>query len=117
MAACLAAVDLLEASTELVERLWANARRFKEMMAGAGFDLGASTTPITPVMLGEASLAKQFSRRLFDEEAVFAQAIGFPTVPRGRARIRVMVSASHSGDDLERGAAAFARVGHALGVL
>jgi glycine C-acetyltransferase len=117
VAACLAAVDLLEASTELVERLWANARRFKEMMAGAGFDLGASTTPITPVMLGEASLAQQFSRRLFDEEAVFAQAIGFPTVPRGRARIRVMVSASHSGDDLERGAAAFARVGHALGVL
>jgi glycine C-acetyltransferase len=117
VAACLAAVDLLEASTELVDRLWDNARRFKEMMASAGFDIGVSTTPITPVMLGEAELAQQVSRRLFEEEGVFAQAIGFPTVPRGRARIRVMVSAAHSQDDLERGAAAFARVGRALGVV
>ncbi|MBM3695037.1 MAG: glycine C-acetyltransferase [Actinobacteria bacterium] len=117
VAACLAALDLLEASTELVDRLWDNARRFKEMMAAAGFDLGTSTTPITPVMLGEASLAQAFSRRLFDGEAVFAQAIGFPTVPRGKARIRVMVSAAHSRDDLERGAAAFARVGKELGVV
>jgi glycine C-acetyltransferase len=117
VAACLAALDLLEASTELVDRLWDNARRFKEMMAAAGFDLGTSTTPITPVMLGEASLAQEVSRRLFDEEALFAQAIGFPTVPRGKARIRVMVSAAHSQDDLERGAAAFARVGKEVGVV
>jgi glycine C-acetyltransferase len=117
VAACLAAVDLLEASTELVDRLWDNARRFKEMMAGAGFDIGMSATPITPVMLGEAALAQEVSRRLFDQEAVFAQAIGFPTVPRGRARIRVMVSAAHTADDLERGAAAFARVGRGLGVV
>jgi glycine C-acetyltransferase len=117
VAACLAAVDLLEASTALVDRLWENARRFKEMMASAGFDIGVSATPITPVMLGEASLAQQMSRRLFQEEAVFAQAIGFPTVPRGKARIRVMVSAAHADDDLERGAAAFARVGRALGLV
>jgi glycine C-acetyltransferase len=117
VAACLAAVDLLESSTELVDRLWQNARRFKEMMIAAGFDLGVSQTPITPVMLGEAALAQEVSRRLFDEEGVFAQAIGFPTVPRGKARIRVMVSAAHSDDDLDRGAKAFATVGRALGVV
>ena len=117
VAACLAAVDLLESSTELVDRLWANARRFKAMMADAGFDIGVSQTPITPVMLGEASLAQEVSRRLFDEHRVFAQAIGFPTVPRGKARIRVMVSAAHSNDDLQRGAEAFASAGRALGVV
>ncbi|OFW52699.1 MAG: glycine C-acetyltransferase [Actinobacteria bacterium RBG_16_70_17] len=117
VAACLAAVDLLEASTELVERLWANARRFKGMMSEAGFDIGISATPITPVMLGEASLAQEVSRRLFEEHGVFAQAIGFPTVPRGKARIRVMVSAVHSEDDLAKGAEAFATVGRALGVV
>jgi len=117
VAACLAAVDLLEESTELVDRLWDNARRFKEMMSAAGFDIGVSTTPITPVMLGEAALAQQVSRRLFDDEAVFAQAIGFPTVPRGKARLRVMVSAAHSVEDLERGAAAFTRVARDLGLV
>lgn len=117
VAACLAAVDLLESSTELVERLWANARLFKAMMSGAGFDIGVSATPITPVMLGEASLAQEVSRRLFEEHGLFAQAIGFPTVPRGKARIRVMVSAAHSSDDLEKGAEAFTRVGRALGVV
>jgi glycine C-acetyltransferase len=117
VAACTAAVDLLEASTELVDRLWENTRRFKAMMGAAGFDIGVSTTPITPVMLGEASLAQEFSRLLFDEEGVFAQAIGFPTVPRGKARIRVMVSAAHAHQDLEQGAEAFAKVGRALGVV
>ena len=117
VAACLAAVDLLEASTELVDRLWDNARRFKEMMAAAGFDIGVSTTPITPVMLGDAALAQECSRRLFEQESVFAQAIGFPTVPRGKARIRVMVSAAHSDEDLASGAAAFARVGRDLGIV
>jgi glycine C-acetyltransferase len=116
-AACIAAVGLLEASTELVDRLWSNAAVFKEAMAAAGFDLGISTTPITPVMLGEAPVAQEFSRRLFEEEAVFAQAIGYPTVPRGKARIRVMVSAAHSAEDLERGAEAFARVGRGLGIV
>ena len=117
VAACLASVDILESSTELVDRLWENSRQFKEMMSGAGFDIGVSETPITPVMLGDVKLAREFSARLFDTEDVFAQAIGYPTVPVGKARIRVMISAAHSFDDLERGAAAFAAVGRALGVI
>jgi glycine C-acetyltransferase len=115
-AACLAAVDLLEASTELVDRLWANASFFKTEMRKLGFDTGVSTTPITPVMLGEAPLAQQFSRELF-EQGVFAMALGFPTVPRGKARIRVMISAAHSQTDLEEGLAAFAAVGKNLGIV
>ena len=117
VAACIAAVDILEDSTELVDRLWSNARWFKEQMAGLGFDLGHSTTPITPVILGDESLAQEFSRRLFADEAVFAQAIAYPTVPRGTARLRVMVSAAHSEADLLRGVEAFGAVGSALGVL
>lgn len=116
VAACLAAVDLLEESTELVEELWENTEYFKREMQGLGFDTGASVTPITPVMLGEAPLAQQFSRRLFDE-GVFAMALGFPTVPRGKARIRVMISAAHSRNDLDAGLNAFERVGHELGVI
>lgn len=115
-AACLAAVDLLEESTELVDKLWANAGYFKEEMKKLGFDTGVSETPITPVMLGEAPLAQQFSRELF-EEGVFAMSIGFPTVPKGKARIRVMISASHDNDDLGQGLEAFAKVGKRLGVI
>jgi glycine C-acetyltransferase len=115
-AACLAALDLLEGSTELVDRLWDNARFFKQEMKTLGFDTGLSTTPITPVMLGEAPLAQQFSRELF-EQGVFAMAIGFPTVPRGKARIRVMISAAHQRSDLEKGLETFAAVGKKLGVI
>ena len=115
-AACLAAVDILESSTELVDRLWDNSRYFKAEMKQLGFDTGNSMTPITPVMLGEAPLAKEFSRKLFDE-GVFAMAIGFPTVPRGKARIRVMISAAHKRQDLDEGLAAFAKVGKELGVI
>jgi glycine C-acetyltransferase len=115
VAACLAAVDILEESTELVERLWENAHYFKAEMKNLGFDTGVSTTPITPVMLGEAPLAQQFSRELF-EAGVFAMALGFPTVPRGKARIRVMISAAHSREDLDQGLQAFASVGRKLGV-
>ncbi len=115
-AACLAAVDLLEASTELVDRLWENARFFQAEMRRLGFDTGRTQTPITPVMLGEAPLAQEFSRRLF-AEGVFAMAIGYPTVPKGKARIRVMISAAHSREDLEKGLAAFAKVGRGLGVV
>ena len=91
VAACLAAVDLLESSTELVDRLWENTRIFKAELTRMGFDIGHSVTPITPIMLGEAPVAQQFSRELFDA-GVFAMALGFPTVPRGKARIRVMIS-------------------------
>jgi glycine C-acetyltransferase len=117
-AACLAAVDLLEQSTELVERLWENTHYFKEGMQQAGFDTGVSVTPITPVMLGEAALAQKFSRLLFDSEpGVFAMPIGFPTVPQGKARIRVMISAAHSRQDLDTGLEVFERVGRELGVV
>ncbi len=115
-AACLAAVDILESSTELVDRLWANADYFKAGMKELGFDTGSTQTPIVPVMLGEAPLAKQFSRRMF-EEGVFAMALGFPTVPKGKARIRVMNTAAHTPKDLDLGLAAFAKVGRELGVI
>ncbi len=115
-AACIAAVDILEESTELVDKLWENTDYFKGEMQRLGFDTGESVTPITPVMLGEAPLAQQFSRDLF-ENGVFAMSIGFPTVPRGKARIRVMISAVHEKDDLDQGLEAFARVGRSLGVI
>ncbi len=115
-AACLAAVDLLEQSEELVKRLWDNAAYFKGEMKRLGFDTGRSETPIVPVMLGDAGLAKQFSRALF-EAGVFAMPIGFPTVPRGMARIRVMNTAAHTRADIDQGLAAFAKVGKALGVI
>ncbi|MES0338484.1 MAG: glycine C-acetyltransferase [Anaerolineales bacterium] len=116
VAACLASLNLLEESTELVDKLWENADYFKREMREIGFDTGVSTTPITPIMLGEAALAQDFSRRLF-EEGIFAMALGFPTVPRGKARIRVMISAAHSREDLDRGLAAFKSVGQELGVV
>jgi glycine C-acetyltransferase len=116
VAACLAGLDLLEGSTELVDRLWSNTEYFKREMQGLGFDTGASTTPITPIMLGEAPLAQDFSRKLF-EAGVFAMAIGFPTVPRGKARLRVMISAAHASEDLDRGLSAFEKVGKQLGVI
>jgi len=115
-AACLAALDILEGSTELVDKLWDNAKYFKAEMKRLGFDTGLSTTPITPVMLGEAPLAQQFSRELF-ENGVFAMAIGYPTVPQGKARIRVMISAAHAKADLDKGLEAFAKVGKKLGVI
>jgi glycine C-acetyltransferase len=115
-AACLAALDLLEESTELVDRLWENTHYFKTEMKKLGFNTGLSTTPITPIMLGEAPLAQQFSRELF-EEGVFAMALGFPTVPQGKARIRVMISAAHAQDDLDKGLEVFEKVGKKLGVI
>jgi glycine C-acetyltransferase len=116
VAACIAAVDLLESSTELVDRLWENARYFKAALKEMGLNTGSSVTPITPVMLGEAPPAQQFSRELF-AESVFAMSLGFPTVPQGKARIRVMISAAHSRDDLDQGLAAFEKVAKKLNVI
>ena len=116
VAACLAALDILEGSTELVDKLWENTRYFKAEMRKLGFDTGLSTTPITPIMLGEAPLAQQFSRELF-ENGLFAMSIGFPTVPKGKARIRVMISAAHSREDLDKGLEIFTSVGRKLGVI
>jgi glycine C-acetyltransferase len=115
-AACLEAVDLLEESEDLVKRLWANAAFLKEQLRAMGFDTGKSETPIIPLMLGEAELAQRFSRALF-EQGVFAMPIGFPTVAKGAARIRVMNTAAHSQSDLESALAAFETVGKSLGVI
>lgn len=116
VAACIAAVDILEESTDLVEKLWNNGRYFKQEMQRMGFDIGHSETPITPVMLGEATVAQKMSQRLF-EEGVFATAIGFPTVPKGKARIRVMLSAAHSSADLDEALGIFKKVGQELGII
>jgi glycine C-acetyltransferase len=115
-AACIEAVAILAESTELIDRLWANAELFRREMQAMGFNTGFSQTPIVPVMLGEAKLAQQFSRRLF-EEGVFAMAIGYPTVAQGKARIRVMNSAAHNHSDIEIALETFGRVGRELGVI
>ncbi len=115
-AACLQAVDLLEESTELVDRLWANAERFKRGMQALGFDTGKSDTPIVPVMLKDEKLTQDFSRRLF-EKGLFAMAIAYPTVARGAARIRVMNTASHSDADIDEALGIFESVGKELGVI
>lgn len=116
VAACIAAIDLLEESTELVDKLWSNGAYFKQGLNTLGFDTGKSQTPITPVMLGEAQLAQDFSRLLF-ERGIFATSIGYPTVPQGKARIRVMISAAHSTADLDKGLEGFKAVGKELGVI
>jgi len=116
VAACIAAVDILLQSEDRVQRLWENACYFQNGLKSLGFDIGKTQTPITPVMLGEAPLAQEFSKRLF-EEGIFAQAIGYPTVPRGAARIRVMISAVHTKEDLNFALEKFAKVGRELGVI
>jgi glycine C-acetyltransferase len=112
VAACLAAVTLLRESPERVEQLWEHTRFFQERMRALGFDLGHTQTPITPVMIGEAQGAKRLSAQLFDA-GIFVQAVAFPTVPRGTARLRVMLSAAHSREDLAFALETFARLGRA----
>lgn len=112
-AACLAALDILENEPERIARLWDNARFLKEGLKALGFDTGKSETPITPVIIGETQDAVQFSRRLY-EEGVFAQSIGFPTVPRGTARVRTIVCATHTREDLQTALDAFATVGREM---
>ena len=116
VAACIAAIDILEESDEYVKRLWKNASYFKDEMENNGFDIGSSQTPITPIMLGEAPLAQEMSRDLFDH-GIFATPIGYPTVPKGKARIRVMISAAHSKEDLDQGLEKFVASGKKLGVI
>jgi glycine C-acetyltransferase len=115
-AACLEAVAILNESTELVDKLWHNAGIFKAGMLEMGFDTGQTETPIIPVMLGDVKVAREFSRRLFDA-GLFAMAIGYPTVPQGKARIRVMNSAAHSSEDIETALEIFGQVGKELGVI
>jgi len=116
VAACIEAINILDVSDEPVRKLWANGDYFKAQLAELGFDTGVSETPITPVMLGEAETAWDFSKKVFDE-GVFATAIAFPTVPRGKARIRAMLSAAHSREDLDFAIEKFAKVGRTLGVI
>lgn len=115
-AGVLKAVELLEKSEDLVNKVWENSKYFKASMKELGFDIGNSATPITPVMLGEASIAHGMSKRLF-EECVFAMALGYPTVPKGKARIRVMVSAGHSKQDLDYGIERFVKAGKEFKVI
>jgi len=115
-AACMAAVDYVEAHPELVDKLWENAEYFKAGIKRLGIDTGRTQTPIVPVMLGDVKLAKDFSARLF-EYGVFAMALGFPTVPQGLARIRVMNTAAHTRQDLDQGLATFEKVARELGVI
>ncbi len=115
-AALLEAVKILNSSDELVTKLWDNAKYIKEKFASLGFDTGVSVSPITPVMIGDEETAKQFSVKLFDLD-VFATPIVFPMVAKGKARIRVIPSASHTKEDLDKAGAAFEKVGRELGVI
>ena len=115
-AACLAAFDVLEQEPERIEQLWGNTKYFKQGLNDAGFQTGVSETPITPVIVGEAALAHQLSRELF-EEGVLATGIGFPTVAKGKARVRTIVSATHTRDELDRALEAFRKVGKKLGIV
>ncbi len=115
-AACLAALDVLETEPVWMERLWQNTRFFKSGLARLGLDLGASESPITPVIVGDGGLAMSFSDRLF-AEGVFAQGIAFPTVPQDRARIRTIVTATHTQDELQFALEVIGRVGARLGIV
>ncbi|HWO69368.1 MAG TPA: glycine C-acetyltransferase [Actinomycetota bacterium] len=116
VAACLAALDVMEREPERIERLWSNTRFFKEGLHALGFDTGASETPITPVIAGEERKAQELAAGLW-EEGVFTPAVVYPTVPRGRARVRTIVTADHTEDDLAQALEAFERVGRKLGLI
>jgi glycine C-acetyltransferase len=115
-AACLAAFDVLEQEPERIDALWNNTRYFKQGLTSAGFDTGISETPITPVIVGEARTAHQLSRELF-AEGVLATGIGFPTVPKGKARVRTIVTATHTRAELDRALDVFHKVGKKLEIL
>ncbi|MGB7530501.1 MAG: aminotransferase class I/II-fold pyridoxal phosphate-dependent enzyme, partial [Bacilli bacterium] len=115
-AATIEAVKILMESEEYTEKLWENARYFKEGLKSHGFDIGKSETPITPVMIGEEAKTMEFSRELL-EEGVFVSGIVYPTVPKGTGRCRVMLSASHTKEDLDFALRAFEKVGKNLGII
>jgi glycine C-acetyltransferase len=115
-AACIAAIDVLEKEPQHVKRLWDNTRVFKSTMKDLGFDVGNSQTPITPVMVGESGVAKKLSNRLF-EEGVFALPIVFPMVARDKARIRTMMNAALTKEDLDFAVNAFKKIGKELHII
>jgi glycine C-acetyltransferase len=115
-AACLAAFDILESEPERIDKLWENTRYFKAALTNAGFDTGESETPITPIIVGEARTAHAYSAALF-ENGLLATGIGFPTVPEGRARIRTIVTATHTKDMLDRASEILTKVAKKMGIL
>jgi glycine C-acetyltransferase len=115
-ATCIAALDVLETEPQWMHQLWDNTHFFKAGLQTLGFDTGISESPITPVVVGDAALAMTLSDRLFDE-GVFAQGIGFPTVPRGKARVRTIVTATHTREELQFALDSFNKVGTELGIL
>ena len=115
-AACIAALDVLEQEPQIIERLWENTRFFKSGLQTLGFNTGLSESPITPVIVGDGALAMKLSDRLF-QEGVFAQGIAFPTVARDKARVRTIVTATHTRDELQFALDVFAKVGRELSIL
>jgi len=115
-AACIAAFDVLEAEPERIERLWSNTKRFKDGLKRLGFNTGMSETPIAPIFVGEADLAMRFSDRLF-ERGLFAQGIGYPTVAKGKARLRTIVTATHTEEELDRALSILEEVGRGLEII
>jgi glycine C-acetyltransferase len=112
----IAVLDLLTESTELRDRLERNTKRFRDAMTAVGFDIRPGTHPIVPIMLGEAKLAVDLSRRMLDE-GVYVIGFSYPVVPQGKARIRVQLSAAHSDHHIDRAVAAFAKAGRAVGII
>ena len=115
-AACIAAIDVLLEEPEIIERLWENTRFFKSGLEALGFNTGVSESPITPVVTGDSALAMKLSDRLF-QEGVFAQGIAFPTVAKDKARVRTIVTATHTREDLQFALDSFGRVGKELGLV
>jgi glycine C-acetyltransferase len=115
-AACIAALDVLEQEPQIIDRLWENTRFFKSGLQAFGFNTGLSESPITPVIVGDGALAMKLSDRLF-QEGVFAQGIAFPTVARDKARVRTIVTATHTRDELQFALDVFAKVGRELSIL
>ncbi|MEO0144294.1 MAG: glycine C-acetyltransferase [candidate division WOR-3 bacterium] len=115
VAANLAALEIMESSDELIKKLWENKEYFQENLKKMGFNLGTTKTPITPVIIGDEKKAQQFSKELF-ENNIFVQAIVYPTVPKGTARLRVMLSAIHTKEDLDFALEVFEKVKKKLGI-
>jgi glycine C-acetyltransferase len=115
-ASCLAAFDILEQEPERIDNLWQNTNYFKDALRRAGFDTGQSESPITPIMVGDAKTAHMFSQTLFNE-GLFATGIGYPTVPEGKARVRTIVTATHTAEHLDRAVEILRRVAKSMGIL
>lgn len=120
-ATCIAAFDVLEQEPELIDKLWENTRYFKKELGGLGFNIGgqntpASETPITPIIIGDGKATMEFSREIF-KEGVMGTGIAFPTVPEGKARVRTIVTATHTRDELDKALEVLGRVGKRMGIV